>query len=82
MDNPNASHWNRDDGYQSNANENDVYPRRVFNYFTSQFEAFFVLRMLLDSHCEISPGLKIAFHMPDELPPFYNSIHILPNQKV
>lgn len=84
--NPNATYWNIEDGYQSNANGNeDLYPYRVNGAGKS-------LRIQLgisidDKHetaCnEFAEGFILSLHAPDELPRLTEDfIHISPGHDV
>lgn len=86
MGNPDAPHWNIEDGYQSNVNESKLYPYRVFGSgMRDSLIATFGIS-LDKSHqlcSEFAPGFRLSLHVPDELPRLPNDfIHIAPEQDV
>lgn len=80
-DNLNATHWNVEDGYQTNVNESELYPNRVFSKTNSirmktelqVDKAFGVCNELFD-------GFELSIHMPDELPKFDSNFILIPAQ--
>ena len=67
--NPSARHWNVEDGYRSNVDENELYPNRLSE--TGRFNSLgFRLLMTVDNSfhlCNHLVGFIISFHMPNEL---------------
>lgn len=85
-DNPNATHWNLEDGYQSNDNASDLYPYRVFGsgMRDSLIASLGISLEVSHRFCsEFAPGFRLSLHMPDDLPRLPNDfIHIPPDQDV
>lgn len=85
-DNPKATYWNMEDGYQSNVNESELYPYRTFGSGVRDSLTIFLSIILDKSHqlCSpYAPGFRISLHAPDDLPRMQNDfIHIPPDQDV
>lgn len=66
--NPSSRHWNVEDGYQSNVDENELYPNRFFTEYSNTF-AFRLLMTVDDSFhlCHHLLGFILSLHMPNEL---------------
>lgn len=83
-DNPNATHWNIEDGYHSNANASKSYPRRLFGVGLSDVITIKLHSVLDDFYKFCAPsaqGFKVAFHSPDQFPRLPSEfIHIPFNQ--
>lgn len=66
-DNPNATYWNVEDGYQLNDNTNEVYPRRVMSAsLRDSMET--MAKVILDNTFNLcgafAPGFLLSLHMP------------------
>lgn len=72
LGNPNATHWNVDDGYDSNVDQSLVHPYRVFG--TGQrFSLFAAVHQISENdgyrYCtEAARGFSITIHSPNEIP--------------
>ncbi|XP_055303179.1 uncharacterized protein LOC129568876 [Sitodiplosis mosellana] len=81
--NPNATHWNVEDGYNPNVNDSQLYPYRIFGV---GFDG--MIGINLDSYsddfyefcAEDAQGFRIALHSPDRFPRSSDFIHIPFNQ--
>lgn len=80
-DNPNATHWNVEDGYQTNVNEGELYPNRVFSKTGSiRMKAELQIDKAFGVCNELFDGFKLSIHMPDELPKFDSNFILIPAQ--
>lgn len=84
LDNPNATHWSVEHGYQSNINdESELYPKRVFY---ADFRNSLLIRpgTLLDGSnilCDHKAlGFRVALHMPEEIPRTLSDFSNIPLQ--
>lgn len=69
--NPNATHWNVEDGYNSNFNKSKLYPYRVFGVGIENTMHIHMESLTDDFYkiCSVSAqGFRIALHLPDQLP--------------
>lgn len=76
QNNPNATDWNIEDGYESNANSEEIYPRRVFSA-NRRDNLFVSLSNRFEKHYSAcahdTPGFPISLNTPDELPRFFDA---------
>lgn len=82
-DNPSATHWNVEDGYQSNVNESKLYPHRVFG--STVHKGMILMPLIGDDNifppCSPVTAFIISLNMPDEAVDIHkNSIFIPPGQ--
>lgn len=81
--NPNITNWNIEDGYQSDVNESEAYPYRVFD--SSMHNAMtLVLSITVDNSfrlCTFGVGFIIALHMPDEKVDIYKNSIYMPSEQ-
>ncbi|XP_055295138.1 pickpocket protein 28-like [Sitodiplosis mosellana] len=69
--NPNTTHWNVEDGYDSNVDQSIVYPYRVFGTGLRYSILAYLIVLLNNDHqyCnDASRGFTVTIHSPDELP--------------
>lgn len=81
--NPNATHWNVEDGYQLNANGNKDYPIRIFDsyLYTSMISK---LSITIDNSyhlCILPVGFVISLNMPDEVVDIYKNSFVIPPEQ-
>lgn len=81
-DNPSATDWNVEDGYQSK--EYNTYPYRVFGAnFKNSMQVY--TQIILDDtfkYCRfVAPGFMLSLHNPDELPRFSNNHIFVPAEQ-
>lgn len=82
--NLNATHWNAEDGYQSIANDNELYPHRVFSAgFRDSLKIYLqIWRDEFSENCGGFPnGFRLKMHMPDDLPQFTSNFYHIPTDQ-
>lgn len=82
---PNATHWNMEDGYDSNANNSNSYPFRVFSVGYDGMVNIALQTFVndFDSLCMApAQGFLIAFHSPDQFPRIPSDFITIPFNQV
>lgn len=82
--NPSAVHWNVENGYQSNVNESEVYPFRVFGSNIYHKLLIDLTTIMDDSFmdCNIfTPGFYVSLHPPDEFARLLTDYSFVPIEK-
>lgn len=74
-ENPSSKHWNRDDGYDPNIDDDQLYPVRVYGRTTFSINLDYVIRNLFEKDTQ---GFRILLHSSDELPAINHNTLFLP----
>lgn len=85
QNNPSATHWNAENGYQSGVNEQELYPARVIGSTLSnslQIKAKIIMDFTYEYCGYFTLGFPLELHMPDELPNYQSPLTFIPAEHV
>lgn len=86
-ENPDATHWNIERGYDSNVNESKLYPFRVFATSTNGWFDTYKFKISTPYYASYefcnsdAKEFKIAIHSNDELPQRFRDFFVIPSQE-